>query len=914
MKPLETSNADKSASKSNGSSSITPPLYYEGKCDICTKPDGERGHNLQKCRDCGVLVHELCYGMVPTSAKNEEFVCHACLAVRRSATRSGNDDDDNNGNGEAEEEEEGATAKAPLGVEVNCPSRLGGWLLKDVLATEGGINSFRQFLRGAKRNKKPSSVDDSSSSSDNGNANNHAKNNNANNFLSDSEKKLEFCISANEFQTNRNQRDGESLKIWAQHIFDTYCANNAPRRVDLPQSVLSQIESKLFDNGGDAAANENEEDASESPETKSTSTSASKTTKIHTSLFEAAQTLLHKSLETSNLQPYKQSPHYSTHLASRRTLLLQTDRPAECALCSVKTGIHALHPLYDFDGPHGRQLVLPASGVGIFKRRKRLAWVHSLCAMFICSSERTGSLVWGCDEDGNWEENEDEEDDEEDEDEGGKNGGKDRVIESSDEDEDEEKKKKGPNSEEEEQANFTNCERVFLPLMTRLNEINHDSPDANSTAAATTTLKCLESMIQNVDLLTPPFIREYQIGQIVKKARKSFDETTYPKVKAKCKRLSAEMKRVYNEKVATVPEGFQPIKNLKEVSDENNTANNHHPKAKKEEDEQPPKYKVGTSLTKEFDDGTYTGKITDYDPTSHLYHVVYTDGDSEDLTETEVSRLLLSITAFFCMEAAGTHRETRAARLLKAHREFVCVICKKKDNVSSAKCLRIPVQCSAGDRYEFHEFRRHHKTLNRQKRLARKKQHRGSYREDHKGCAEPVHVGCARWGGSDYAKVKNRTLRMCYYFPGMPPTYTGEDPYMDPVSNCFCRRHAIEVQEGIMAMQAKALLDSKNGNGGNDGGGDGVEKKEDDDDGGRGTTTSARNGKAASSTANDDNNHGKRKRGRSSNDDDVADDSMDDVSSERDSEDSAERERRTRRRIARKKRKGRILEEESDEE
>eukprot|EP00584_Thalassiosira_punctigera_P025262 CAMPEP_0172575548 /NCGR_PEP_ID=MMETSP1067-20121228/137268_1 /TAXON_ID=265564 ORGANISM="Thalassiosira punctigera, Strain Tpunct2005C2" /NCGR_SAMPLE_ID=MMETSP1067 /ASSEMBLY_ACC=CAM_ASM_000444 /LENGTH=1044 /DNA_ID=CAMNT_0013368199 /DNA_START=23 /DNA_END=3153 /DNA_ORIENTATION=+ len=57
------------------------PPKMKGKCDICEKGDGFWGHNLQKCRGCGVLVHELCYGMVATDAKDPDFVCHACAAV-----------------------------------------------------------------------------------------------------------------------------------------------------------------------------------------------------------------------------------------------------------------------------------------------------------------------------------------------------------------------------------------------------------------------------------------------------------------------------------------------------------------------------------------------------------------------------------------------------------------------------------------------------------------------------------------------------------------------------------------------------------------------------------------------------------------------------------------------------------------
>jgi len=53
----------------------------KGKCDICRKPDGFWGHNLQQCQTCHVLVHELCYGMPETNTKDVHFVCRACRAV-----------------------------------------------------------------------------------------------------------------------------------------------------------------------------------------------------------------------------------------------------------------------------------------------------------------------------------------------------------------------------------------------------------------------------------------------------------------------------------------------------------------------------------------------------------------------------------------------------------------------------------------------------------------------------------------------------------------------------------------------------------------------------------------------------------------------------------------------------------------
>ena len=133
-------------------------------------------------------------------------------------------------------------------------------------------------------------------------------------------------------------------------------------------------------------------------------------------------------------------------------------------------------------------------------------------------------------------------------------------------------------------------------------------------------------------------------------------------------------------------------------------------------------------------------------------------------------------------------------------------------------------------------------------------------------CCEAMHVGCARWAASlTYAKINDKSLKMCYYFPGMPPTYFG-DGYKDPVSKCFCRVHAREIQDG----QAKES-----------------------------------SGTAPSLNPND------RKR-KSSNDDKGY--SKSEASSEHyDSEDS-EKERQLQADIARKKKKMRIMEESDEEE
>jgi len=108
---------------------------------------------------------------------------------------------------------------------------------------------------------------------------------------------------------------------------------------------------------------------------------------------------------------------------------------------------------------------------------------------------------------------------------------------------------------EEEQLKFTKCEEVFVPMMDKLTKAKEESNVKRA-------LKCINAINEKVDILTPPFLREYPLGMLVKQVRKSF-EGTHPEVKDRCKSLTAEMKRVFNEKDPKIPEGFVPVKNRK---------------------------------------------------------------------------------------------------------------------------------------------------------------------------------------------------------------------------------------------------------------------------------------------------------------------------------------------------------------
>jgi len=105
---------------------------------------------------------------------------------------------------------------------------------------------------------------------------------------------------------------------------------------------------------------------------------------------------------------------------------------------------------------------------------------------------------------------------------------------------------------EEEQMKFTKCEEVFLPKMERLKQ----AKDGINAKAA---LKILNSITAQAEMLTPPFLQEYPLGMLIKAVRKAF-EGVHPEVKEKCRDLTSEMKRLYNEKEKKIPEAFEPVK------------------------------------------------------------------------------------------------------------------------------------------------------------------------------------------------------------------------------------------------------------------------------------------------------------------------------------------------------------------
>jgi hypothetical protein len=81
------------------------------------------------------------------------------------------------------------------------------------------------------------------------------------------------------------------------------------------------------------------------------------------------------------------------------------NRPKQCALCSIGSEIHAMHPLYNKHGIDGQPVVKDGT----------IVWVHTLCALFIAGYELTRGIVYGCTINGEYQSDSDLEADENDE-------------------------------------------------------------------------------------------------------------------------------------------------------------------------------------------------------------------------------------------------------------------------------------------------------------------------------------------------------------------------------------------------------------------------------------------------------------------------------------------------------------------
>ena len=428
-------------------------MVIEGKCDICMKKDGDFGNNMQKCASCGLLVHELCYGLPPTSSKDEGFVCRACKADGQE-------------------------------VEINDPSIIGGARLKHILSRKEFIPHFRSYLKAEDPDDEHSHVD-----------------------------MLDFFLAIEDFLERTSEGDmfkelfGLSGEV--NNLFQTYCAIDGPKRVLLEGSWSSrwrEITARI----GEQLGEEEEE--------------------LHSGIFNSAKDLIHAYMEKELIdERFYKSVQFGKMMALTRKKIRQVGRPTSCVLCSVSSGTHAMHPLYDVYGPHGRQYLIPGTRTGGMKKEPKLAWVHTLCGMFISAQKQ---FVYGCDEKGHWEGDESDE-------------------ESDDDDEiPQEMKEESPTAMA--QRKFTMNEQMFLPAMRRMSAAV-ESKDASEA------LNAINEVSSNARRMSVPFMSAYPIIDTMKSIRETFDDKRLKKAR---KTLKEQLKIAFEEQKDSVLEGFEPKKNL----------------------------------------------------------------------------------------------------------------------------------------------------------------------------------------------------------------------------------------------------------------------------------------------------------------------------------------------------------------
>ncbi len=97
-----------------------------------------------------------------------------------------------------------------------------------------------------------------------------------------------------------------------------------------------------------------------------------------------------------------------------------------------------------------------------------------------------------------------------------------------------------------EQELFEECENIFLPLMSMLKEV-YVAHEAE---------RLIRKIDRDVQKLTPSFIREHQIGIVVKEVRSQFKDSA--EVNQLCKQLTSKMKKVYHAKRESEPKDFVP--------------------------------------------------------------------------------------------------------------------------------------------------------------------------------------------------------------------------------------------------------------------------------------------------------------------------------------------------------------------
>merc|ERR1712238_452436 len=100
-----------------------------------------------------------------------------------------------------------------------------------------------------------------------------------------------------------------------------------------------------------------------------------------------------------------------------------------------------------------------------------------------------------------------------------------------------------------EQKKLEKCERIFFPIMLKLDQANLLS---NSDGA----VECIQNLHKEIEILTAPFIKIHGLGMKIKQTRKAFIGLN--EVKGLCKDFTNDLKRIYLEKEKLVSKKFDP--------------------------------------------------------------------------------------------------------------------------------------------------------------------------------------------------------------------------------------------------------------------------------------------------------------------------------------------------------------------
>mmetsp|Transcript_24416 Transcript_24416/g.49980 ORF Transcript_24416/g.49980 Transcript_24416/m.49980 type:complete len:801 (+) Transcript_24416:95-2497(+) len=436
---------------------------------------------------------------------------------------------------------------------------------------------------------------------------------------------------------------------------------------------------------------------------------------------------------------------------SKREIVVQNERPVHCVLCSYSGGIHAMHPIYDTDGPEGRQLLLP-------KRENweesQLAWAHTLCAQVINCYPKTAGCVFGCDEEGNFEE----EDSHEDYcyicDDGG-----DLVC-------------------------CDDCTKAYHA-------------------------ECLQV---DLDSLPDPWSCPKCTGELTNDRLKELRAALNASSKNDLKRAeNSELANEDEEMTARHEKSMERDEGL--VGKENDVTENGDDDSCGE-NENATKRVNENIKENERNDRNYVDRAEDDDgkpgdDDQSLEHVnrsikngvAEVEADEIETEENIGDENEDKITWTHRFVIAGTEDgDDKYSKAIREQRKnLICHVCGVKD--SKHGTLRIPIQCIAGDDKEFEDWKRRHFELN--------------INPNNTECSVAMHVGCSRWKINHEAIIggKVKHIPLCYFYPGTKAGANAEEENKiekeeinkDSLGHCYCRKHGEDIKRNKKSLPPVGL-------------------------------------------------------------------------------------------------------------